>query len=225
MQDLGLMRRDGFTEYTLNDADFTTTEETRKSKDGEIVTTGVTKRVFVYRVNNTQLKDGEGATAVLPNGEAAVVRELRITERYLSKDARDAAVEADRVKNMVGNLRRYLGLSKSTKVVADRDKLTPQDVANWMNGNRQLFGKVFDTLPTATQEAVSKVYADSIKMPKSKAPTMSQLAEMAALAAENGTPLSAEWHEQYNAIKARAAKLQKGKAVEPEVILTEQGND
>lgn len=222
MQDLGLMRRDGFTEYTLNDEDFTTTAETRKGKDGEQVATGVTKRVFVYRKTASELSNGEGATAVLPDGKAAVVRELRITERYLDADAIAAKNEADRVKNMVSNLRRYLGLSKSKKAVAERDKLTPQDVANWMNGHRQLFGKVFDTLPTATQEAVSKVYADSIKTAKPKPATLAQLTELAMLAAENGTPLSDEWHEQYNAIKARQAKQRKTAAAE--VVLTEQSD-
>jgi len=223
MQDLGLMRRDGFTEYTLNDSDFITTAETRKGKDGQVIETGVTKRTFLFRKTNKEIADGEGTAVVLPDGKAATVREIRIIERYLDADAVAARNEADRVKNMVSNLRRYLGLSKSTKKVDERDKLTPQDVANWMNGDRQLFGKVFDTLPTATQDSVSKVYAESIKTTKPKPATLAQLTELAMLAAENGTPLSAEWHEQYNAIKARQVKQRK--TAEPEVVLTEQGND
>lgn len=51
---------------------------------------------------------------------------------------------------------------------------------------------------------------------------LAQLTELAMLAAENGTPLSDEWHEQYNAIKARQAKQRKTAAAE--VVLTEQSD-
>lgn len=226
-QDLGLMRRDGFTEYTLNDEDFVTTAETRKGKDGQIIETGVTKRVFVFKKTNTEIANGEGTAVVLPDGKAATVREVRITERYLDSDAIAARNEADRVKNMVSNLRRYLGLSKSTKVVAESDKLTSQDVANWMNGDRQLFGKVFDTLPTATKDSVSKVYAESIKVAKPKRPTDAQWAEMFAMAAENGHKITDEQladYAKYRAEKAaKLAKMKAGKAT-TEVALTEQSD-
>lgn len=228
MDKLQIIRTDGQTAITVADDDFTQVAETRKTKDGQHVETGVIKRTFIQRANAKQLIDGEAVSMVLPTGETALIRELRITERYVSADqiARENATK--RFENLIKDIRRFVGLSKSAKPVSASDKLTSKDLENWMNGLRKVKGYHFEELPADVQEKASKVYADSIKKTASKPATLMQLAEMAALAAENGTPLGDDWHKEFEAAKARASRLGKGKAakaVEPEVELSEQGID
>jgi len=228
MDRLEIIRCDGQTAITVNDADFETVAETRKGKDGQAVETGVIKRTFIQRANAKQLIDGEAVSMVLPDGQVALVRELRITERYVSAAKIEAENANKRFDNLVKDLRRFVGLSKSAKPVSASDKLTSKDIENWMNGLRKIKGYHFDELPSEFRDKASKVYADSIKKTGAKPPTMAQLAELAAMAAENGTPLSDEWHQAFEAAKARAARLGKGKAAKAasaEVELTEQGID
>lgn len=222
-----IIRRDGLTEIAVDDAAFTTVAETRKDKDGQHIETGVTKRTFIQRANAKQLVDGEAVSMVLPTGEVALIRELRITERYVSASQMEKEGAAKRFENLIKDVRRFVGLSKSNKAVSESDKLTPKDLENWMNGLRKVKGYHFEELPADVQEKAGKVYADSIKKAASKPATLLQLAEMAALAAENGTPLGDDWHKEFEAAKVRASRLGKGKAKPVEVVeeLAEQGQD
>ena len=214
IKDLDVIRQDGMTVISLSDGDFETIAETRKGKDGEQVATGVTKRVFHYRIGVKAVENGEGATMVMPDGSTGVVRELKITERITDAAALQEKRDANRWKNFAQDFRRFAGLGSSKKAVAESDRLTQKDVENFMNGFRKVKGHFFEDLPTATRELVEKAYSDLLKKNSGKTsmPTMSQLAEMAALAAANGTPLGEDWHTAFEAAKAKAARLSKGKA-------------
>lgn len=231
-KDFNLTHEDGFTSLMIADSDFDTIAETRKGKDGETVATGITKRVFHYRVSQSSVDKGEGAITVKPDGSTAVTREVKIVIRDQNEEAIKAKREAARWSNFAKDFRRFCGLSKSAKAVDSGDKLTRQDVENFANGLRKVKGYFFHDLPQSAQEAVTKAYSDLLKkeqQAKPKQPTLAQLAELAALAAIEGKSLGQDWMQAYEAAKAKAAQLQKGKAAKAakpvEVQLTEQGND
>lgn len=235
-KDFNLTHEDGFTSLMIADSDFETVAETRKGKDGETVQTGVTKRVFHYRVSQSSVDKGEGAITVMPDGSTAITREVKIMIRDQNEEAIKAKREAARWANFGKDFRRFCGLSKSAKAVDVADKLTRQDVENFCNGLRKVKGYFYHDLPEATQEAVTKAYSDLLKKEreaKPKQPTLAQLAELAALAAAEGKALGQDWMEAFEQAKAQAAKMKAGKAAKAasavpasnEVELTEQGND
>ena len=214
IKDVSVIRQDGMTVFSLADDDFETVAETRKNKDGEQVATGITKRVFHYRIGVKAVENGEGATMVMPDGSTGIVRELKVTERITDAAALQSKREANQWKTFAQDFRRFAGLGNSKKAVSESDRLTQKDVENFMNGLRKVKGKFFEELPEATRSLVEKAYSDLLKKNSGKTsmPTMSQLAEMAALAAANGTPLGEDWHTAFEAAKAKAARLSKGKA-------------
>jgi len=214
VKDFTLTHDDGFTSLLIADTDFDQVAETRKDKDGNIVETGVTKRTFHYRVSQSSIDKGEGAVAVR-DGEARVMREIKVVMRDVDESALSAKREALRWSNFAKDFRRFAGLSKSAKAIDAGDKLTQKDVENFINGFRKVKGKFYEELPKATQDAVTKAYSDLLKKANSaaaKLPTMAQLAELAAEAAAQGVPLGDDWHKAYEAAKAKAAKLREGKA-------------
>ena len=80
-KDFNLVHEDGFTSLMIADSDFDTIAETRKGKDGETVATGITKRVFHYRVSQSSVDKGEGAITMMPDGSTAITREVKIVIR------------------------------------------------------------------------------------------------------------------------------------------------
>lgn len=235
-KDFNLEHSDGFTSLMIADSDFDVVAETRKNKDGEVVETGISKRVFHYRVSQSSVDKGEGAIAVKPDGTTAVMREVKVIIRDQSEAALREKREAARWSNFGKDFRRFCGLSKSTKKIDAADALTRQDVENFCNGFRKVKGKFFQELPQSAQDAVTKAYADLLKKEreaKPKLPSLAQLAELAALAQLEGKPLGQDWMEAFEKAKAQASKMKAGKAakaapaatVSEDVELTEQGID
>lgn len=231
IKDLDLQFIDGETVLRLADHLFDVTKETR-TKDGQTVETGVTKRVYHYSVTASSVDAGKGAVTVKPDGSTAVTREVKVIIRDQDEAAIKAKREAARWSNFGKDFRRFCGLSKSAKVIDPADKLTRQDVENFCNGLRKVKGHFYHDLPKAAQEAVTRAYSDLLRKEqeaKPKQPTLAQLAELAALAAIEGKSLGQDWMQAYEAAKAKAAQLQKGRAARAaqpaEVELTEQGID
>lgn len=235
-KDFNLEHSDGFTSLMIADSDFDVVAETRKNKDGETVETGISKRVFHYRVSQSSVDKGEGAIAVKPDGSTAVMREVKVIIRDQSEAALREKREASRWSNFGKDFRRFCGLSKSAKVVDAADKLTTQDVANFCNEFRKVKGYFFADLPKSAQDAVTKAYEDLLKREreaKPKVPTMAQLLELAVLAKQNGTELGDDWLRAVEQVKAQASKMKAGKAAKAapaataseDVELTEQGID
>lgn len=228
-KDFQLTHSDGFATLMIADEDFDVTALTRKDKEGNQVATGVTQRVFHYRVGQASVDKGEGAVVVAPDGSTRLTREVKVVIKDSDEAAIAAKREANRWKDFGKDFRRFAGLSKSAKAVDAADKLTRQDVENFCNGLRKVKGKFYHELPESAQAAVTQAYADLLKKEreaKPKLPTLAQLAELAAIAATEGKALGQEWMEAFEAAKAAAAKREAGKAakaakpVEPE--LTEQ---
>jgi hypothetical protein len=221
-----LIKQDGQTQLAFINAEAKVSMLTRKTADGTIVETGVKQTEFLFRKTKSQLESGEGIIVVNEDGTTSVYSEIKFVGKEMNADAIAQASAAKRFENLIKDVRRFVGLGSSKKVVSASDKLTSKDLENWMNGFRKVKGYHFEELPADVQEKASKVYADSIKKVASKPATLLQLAEMAALAAENGTPLGDDWHKEFEAAKVRASRLGKGKAKPVEVgeELTEQSD-
>lgn len=95
IKDLDLQFEDGQTVLRLADHLFDVTKETR-TKDGQTVETGVTKRVYHYSVTAASVDAGKGAVTVKPDGSTAVTREVKV----IIRDQDEAAIKEKRERTV-----------------------------------------------------------------------------------------------------------------------------
>lgn len=190
-----------------------TKELTRKTASGDVVPTGVTQTEFVIRRTKSQLEAGEGIKVQNEDGSISLVSEIKFVTKQMDADAIEKAGQAKRYDNLVKDVRRFLGVSKSAKAIAESDKLTPKDVMNWMDGKRTVKGYQFDSLPEAVQNKVGDILDEYDKKQAGKPLTMTQLSQLFLEAAQQGVEIDPKYVAQFEALKAKTAKL-KGKGGE-----------
>ena len=157
--DFQITRADGRTRLDFDNQHLEVTAQKRKNKDGEMVETGVTVYKLKYGEALSKVLEGAGLVTAREDGSAEVVHKVNLTIEARDGKATEAARAAKGTEAFLKLLRRRCGLSTSKQKVADGDKVSLEDLRDWVAGKKQLAKRDFASLEDKAQREVEKMAA------------------------------------------------------------------